>query len=545
MTKLTDAQNALRRAIHENPRVLWMLSSAVIATCRNANKNFLSAIIAAKNAQRPVRAYENFTGTLAIDTEALRKSCETLLNALNAVATFSSNISEYVPDFPYTLPESTNYDAAVRDKSMYDVVTSKPWGNFDSGKSLTPVISTYQKFSGYGPFEVAAPITYTVDGTEVQIPASGAYVRSREEPFVFSNFSELKVRTDAGTTSFTFLPATYTADLIVSELDSVGIAAYAENGIVTLTDPDSVEVLASPAAAVLAFPVGTTRTTRPFTDCDDVAKALGASVQKDTLSLDIAISDGKLVSDHDDLIGDCILSLLKFPYGTYLVRDDVVLPYFGTGITAYQGPGWLMKERLVIESPTAFSVSSDGADPLGLVGEAAGTSKVLKDTFSIVPRVGDVIKCTVAGERTQLTITAVRPGVSVTVDETVGDVTDWKLMPKHYMLCEDLKALRTSMSKIYKYLNVDPPQNTAEYTDYLERLSAAEELYKRIRPRLVAASTYSANNDASQSMYAELKASKYDIAADTLARGEISSFFLLNDITASSAKMLSVYRSSL
>jgi len=101
------------------------------------------------------------------------------------------------------------------------------------------------------------------------------------------------------------------------------------------------------------------------------------------------------------------------------------------------------------------------------------------------------------------------------------------------------------MSKIHKYLNVDPPQNAAEYTDYLERLSAAEELYKRIRPRLVAASTYSANNDASQSMYAELKASKYDIAADTLARGEISSFFLLNDITASSAKMLSVYRSSL
>jgi hypothetical protein len=93
-------------------------------------------------------------------------------------------------------------------------------------------------------------------------------------------------------------------------------------------------------------------------------------------------------------------------------------------------------------------------------------------------------------------------------------------------------------------LNATTPQNEVEYQQYLSSVALAEQIYQSIRYTIVSACAANANNSAS-AIYADLKRNGYDLASNKLAAGEVSSFFLLNDITASSAKMLSVYRSSL
>ena len=545
MTKLSDTQAALQRAIHENPRVLWALSSVAIAKCRAADKAFLSEVVAAKNAARPTRAYNNFTGSLSVNTTALQLKSKALLDSIDYVIAYTNSVKDYVPDSSYELIESSDYDTAVRNKGLHSIVTDRPWGNFDSGKTLVPVLSEYQITSANGPFKVQAPVTYTVKGVAVQIPASVSYVRSRREPFVFSVVAALQVKMAGVPTACVFPVGTYTAAQVVTILEAAGIESYAEDGIVTINDTDSAEVIATPAAAVLGFPVGTTRTTAPYTDCDDVAELLGASVVRNTLSQEISVVEGMLVSDHDDVIGDALLSILKYPFGTYLVKNDEVAPYFGGALEEYQGPAWILQERLDFVDSAPFAITSSGADPLNIVGKSSGKSNVLKDTFSIVPRVGDIILGMIAGLPDQVVVTSVLAGKSVTVNKEVYSVRDWKLVPPHYIKCDALKSLRSSVAKIYDYLNVRQPENKAEMDAYMERFAEAESLYNKIRPKLSENSASDANNEVSNAIYADLRQSGYDIAADTLARGDISSFFLLNDITANSAKMLAVYRSSL
>lgn len=538
MTKLQEIQQSLKKGIVESPRLLWALSAAAFTRVKSANDKMLAAFIATKNAQRPTRAYSNFTGQQQIDYAENTRAAKELVDSIDALVSYMKNATEYTPDAEYFLAESDDYDTAVLNKAKFDVVSSRPWGNFDSGSSLAPLITENVISSVAGPFIIAAPITYTVDGENITIPPSSAYVRSKTGPFTLTTSGALVVTIGETDKSASFVAGTYTAAQVASILDAADIPAYAEENVVTINASARTTVSAGYVAQILGFPIGTTRTGALFTDCDDIAELLNATVTRSRDSYFVEIANG-LTS-----LPNGIVTLISAPFGTYRIKNGQVLPYLGGSITNYSGPGWLVTESLVLSSPTPFTVSSSGADPLGIVGDSSGESNILPDAFAIVPYVGDKITAYYAGLREEVTVTKVLLGKRVTVNNPIGPATGWRLFPKEYGLGKNIQAIRASALNIYALLNVPVPSNQAESDAYKEALLSAESVYQSIRG-VIGSSCAEAQNKVASSTYTELRDYKYDLAADTLAKGNFTSFFLLNDITASSAKMLSVYRSSL
>lgn len=538
MTKLQEIQQSLKKGIVESPRLLWALSAAAFTRVKAANDKMLAAFIATKNAQRPTRAYGNFTGQQQIDYAENTRAAKELVDSIDALVSYMKSATEYTPDAEYFLDESDDYDTAVLNKAKFDIVSSRPWGNFDSGRSLEPIITENVVSSATGPFIVAAPVTYTIGEESVTIPASSAYVRSKAGPFTLTAPGTIVVKIGETNKSASFIAGAYTAAQVASILDAADIPAYAEENIVTINASERTTVSAGYVAQILGFPIGTTRTGALFTDCDDIAELLGATVTRSRNSYFVEIDNGTTS------LPDGVVTLISSPFGTYRIKSGEVLPYLGGTVTNYSGPGWLVTESLLLSASTAFAVSSSGADPLGIVGDSSGESNVLPDTFTIVPYVGDKITAYYAGLREEVTITKVLLGKRVTVNNPIGPATGWRLSPKEYILGKNVQAVRASALNIYALLNVPAPGNQAESDVYKEALASAESIYQSIRGA-IASSCADAQNKVASATYTELRDYKYDLAADTLAKGNFTSFFLLNDITASSAKMLSVYRSSL
>ena len=130
MTKLQEIQQSLKKGIVESPRLLWALSAAAFTRVKSANDKMLAAFIATKNAQRPTRAYSNFTGQQQIDYAENTRAAKELVDSIDALVSYMKNATEYTPDAEYFLAESDDYDTAVLNKAKFDVVSSRPWGNF-------------------------------------------------------------------------------------------------------------------------------------------------------------------------------------------------------------------------------------------------------------------------------------------------------------------------------------------------------------------------------------------------------------------------------
>jgi hypothetical protein len=537
MTKLQEIQQTLKKGIVENPRILWALSSVAFNRCKSANTRMLEAFIATKNAQRPTRAVTNYVGSLQINYAENAAAATELLSSVDNLVSYMRNVTNYAPDYDYTIEQSDDYDVAIKNKTKHDIVTSRSWGNFDSGEVISPILASNTVISAAGPFEIAAPVTYTIDGTAYVVPASSCYIRSKVGPFVFAVNGSLGIKIDDDLTTVDFVAGTYSAAQVVALLEAADITCYAEDNIVTINESQKVVAVAGYGATVLGFPIGVTRTGALYTDCDDIAELLGATVERTRSSVLVDVQNSTCA------LPDGILVLTSAPYGSYLIRAGQVLPYLVGPLTEYSGTGWLLTERLAISKPNAFSITAV-SDPLGLAQNSDGESNVLPDIFQIVAYVGDSLFGYSSEGPVSVKITKVSPGSTITVDSEVGNISNWRLEPTQYVLGKSIQALRSKIQNMVTLLNVTAPQNEVEYQQYLSSVALAEQIYQSIRYTIVSACAANANNSAS-AIYADLKRNGYDLASNKLAAGEVSSFFLLNDITASSAKMLSVYRSSL
>jgi hypothetical protein len=538
MIKLKEVQELLQKSLYENPRTVWDFSSTRVASCRAANKNFLDALIATKNAKRPTRSVPNFTGSNSLDVSKIRSSAVELSSTLTALNTFYDNARKYVHTGDYSLATSDDYDTAVENKISYEQVTARVWGNEEFGDSLTLLPSEHFITSLAGPYAVPLPITYTIGTQEVEIPESYSYLRTLPGPFNFPHPYLLEGTIGAVEFSVEIPSGIHTANEISAILDAEGIGNYAEDNVVTVVDVEEVVFSASPACSILGFPSGKTRSNSMFTDCDDVANLLGAQVLRDRQSLVVSISGGKC------MIPDCVLVLTQPPYGTYRVRDYEVFSYLGGSVADYDGAAWTIREQLRISRNSAFSITTDSTDPFGIVGSSTFSTTAVKDTFTIRPFVGDVLTGYSDGQKATARITKVSDG-SLQINTNVADWTMWHLRGSAQYMCElVLKALPT-VKKIESLLNVSEPTNESEWNKYLQDLDEAETLYRGIRPLLTSTTVTGTKNTTATYILSELNQAKYDLAANALTSGELTSFFLLNDITASSAKMLAVYRSSL
>jgi hypothetical protein len=541
MIKLKEVQQTLRTAIHENPRLVWEFSSTRVAQCRTATKALLQEFVNARNAQRPQRGLSTFTGTLVIDVQALSRAASSLQSSLTNLQDFYSTAQKYVHEEEYVVESSDDYDTAVSRAVARDQVAARIWGNGEFGDLLTLLPDTYRVVSANGPFSVPEGVTYTIAGEEIELPPSLSYLRSKAGPFTFINISDpyLLEGTIGGDPFVISIPSgVLTADGLRALLQAADIASYVENDVVTVVDTEEVQFLASPACTTLGFPVGKTRSSAVFTDCDDIATLLGAEVLRNSNAISVIISEGACDLDNG------VLVLSSAPYGTYLVKNHEVLPYLSGSVTDYSGPAWFHQEQLQIARTSQFSVTTNSTDPLEIVKPAVSETTRIKDVFSIRPFVGDVLTGWSEGRRATVNITKVQPG-AVTVNFPLRELRNWELKGNAQHMCSLVLQALPTVQKLAVMLNTATPQNAAEWESYKQLLSDAEQLYASIRPLLASTTSMGTKNSAAATVLSELSQAKYDLAVDSLVAGDISSFFLLNDITASSAKMLAVFRSSL